>query len=96
MAGFEGGYTQGSLPWIIHQVYFQYYSLGIFLVCVVVMIGVSYLSAPPSDEKIRGLTFATVTTEQRAVSRSSWSGADIAASGVVLVLILVAYLFFRG
>lgn len=96
MAGFEAGYTQGSLAWIIHHIYFQYYSLGIFLVCVAVMIGVSYLSPAPPEEKIRGLTFATVTAEQRALSRASWSVADLASSGLVLVLILVAYLFFRG
>lgn len=96
MAGFEAGYTPGSLAWIINQIYFQYYSLGIFVVCVAVMIAVSYLTPPPAEEQLRGLTFATVTAEQRAVSRASWSMADVAASGLVLALILVAYLFFRG
>jgi len=60
------------------------------------MIGVSYMTASPSEEKIRGLTFATQTAEHRAVSRASWAGRDVAASGLVLLLILLAYLYFRG
>jgi hypothetical protein len=37
-----------------------------------------------------------VTTEDRAQSRASWSGREVIASGVVLILILAAYLYFRG
>ncbi len=96
MAGYENGYETGSALWIINNIYFQYYSLLIFLVCVVVMIAVSYASEAPSEEKLRGLTFATVTREQRAASRASWTTADLIASAVVLVLILAAYLFFQG
>ncbi len=96
LAGYEKGYESGSLLWIINNIYFQYYSLLIFLVCVVVMIAVSYATEAPSEEKIRGLTFATVTQEQRATSRDSWTMGDVLASGLVLVLILAAYLFFQG
>jgi SSS family solute:Na+ symporter len=38
-------YEQGSFLWIINNIFFQYYSLLIFVVCVVVMIVVSYMSA---------------------------------------------------
>jgi len=91
-----GGYTTGSLFWIVNNVYFQYYSLFIFVVSSAVLIGVSYLSPAPPEERIRGLTYATVTAEDRASSRSSWSRFDVIASGVVLFLILLAYLYFRG
>ena len=91
-----GGYATGSLFWIVNNVYFQYYSLFIFVVSSAVLIGVSYLSPPPAEERIRGLTYATVTAEDRASSRSSWSRFDVISSGVVLFLILLAYLYFRG
>jgi SSS family solute:Na+ symporter len=93
-----GGFTyaQGSFFWIVNHIFFQYYSLIIFIVSIVVMIVVSYLTEPPSYEKISGLTYGTVTEEHRKESRSSWSAGDIIASAVVLVLIVAAYLYFRG
>jgi SSS family solute:Na+ symporter len=89
-------YAEGSFFWIVNHIFFQYYSLIIFIVSIVVMIVVSYLSAPPSYEKISGLTYGTVTEAHRKESRSSWSTGDIVASAVVLVLIIAAYLYFRG
>jgi SSS family solute:Na+ symporter len=96
LSGFENGYTQGSLLWIVNNIYFQYFSLFIFIVCVVVMVAVSYLSEAPSLERIQGLTFATTSAEERASSRSSWSRRDVFASVAVLLLILMAYLYFNG
>ena len=96
MAGFEQGYAQGSFLWIVNNVYFQYYSLFIFVASVVAMIGVSYATEAPSYEHISGLTYATVTDEHRAESRGSWDRRDVLASALVLVLICVAYLYFRG
>jgi SSS family solute:Na+ symporter len=60
------------------------------------MVVVSYMTAAPSDDHIRGLTFATTTPEQKAATRASWGSWDVIASGIVLVLILAAYLYFRG
>ena len=96
LPGFEKGYAEGSFLWIINNIYFQYFSLAIFLVCVAVAIGVSYLSAPPPEERIKGLTFATTSAEDRATSRASWNRWDVLASAAVLLLILLAYLYFRG
>ena len=95
IGGFEG-YEAGSFFWIINKIYFQYYSLLVFVVSVIVMIAVSYMTPAPSLEKIRGLTYATVTEEHKAESRSSWTARDVVASGLVLVAILVAYLYFNG
>ncbi len=89
-------YTQGSFFWIINNIFFQYYSLLIFLVCVAVMIVVSYATEKPAYEKINGLTYATTSHEDRQASRASWSKGDVIASGMVLALILMAYLYFTG
>ena len=94
MEGFS--YTEGSFFWIINNIFFQYYSLLIFLVSAFMMIVVSYATAEPSYEQIRGLTFATLSNEEKAVDRASRSVGDIVMSGVVLVLIVMAYLYFTG
>jgi SSS family solute:Na+ symporter len=96
LSGYENGYTQGTFLWVVNNIFFQYYSLLVFVVSVAVMIGVSYATAAPAVERLSGLTFATITDEHRAESRSSWTRWDVIASGVVLLLILAAYLYFRG
>ncbi len=89
-------YAEGSFLWIINNVFFQYYSLLIFIVSIVVMFIVSYLTEAPSYEKISGLTYGTATEEHRKESRSSWNKWDVISSATVLILILAAYLYFVG
>jgi SSS family solute:Na+ symporter len=96
MDGFQDGYAEGSFLWVVNNIFFQYFSILILLVCVVVMVGVSYLTEKPDESRLKGLTFATVTGEQRAASRASWGSVEVVASFVVLGLILAAYLYFRG
>ena len=96
MKGFEQGYTAGSFLWIVNNINFQYFSVLITLVSAVVMVVVSYLTAEPKYERIKGLTFGTATEEDKAQTRASWQRRDVVASAIVLVCILGAYLYFRG
>ncbi|MFZ5516627.1 MAG: sodium:solute symporter [Candidatus Zhuqueibacterota bacterium] len=89
-------YEHGSFFWVMNNIFFQYYSLLIFLVSVAVMIAVSYMTEKPAYEKISGLTYATTSTEDYKISRSSWNARDVISSGIVLALILAAYLYFTG
>lgn len=89
-------YEEGSFLWIINNMYFQYYSLLIFLICIAVMIVVSYLTEAPDYGRIKGLTYGTLTDEDRKATRASWNKWDVIASVGVLVAILAAYLYFRG
>ncbi|MBN2473358.1 MAG: sodium:solute symporter [Pirellulales bacterium] len=95
-AGNAVGYPEGSLLWIVNHMFFQYYSILILAVCAAVMIGVSFMTRQPDYEKISGLTYGTTTEAHRRASRGSWGFADVAASAVVLLAILAAYLYFRG
>jgi SSS family solute:Na+ symporter len=96
MAGFEAGYPAGSFLWIVNHIYFQYYSLLITLVSVVTMFVASYMTAPPSPAQLVGLTYETVTADQKRVTRASWNQWDVINSGIVLALILAAYVYFSG
>lgn len=89
-------YQQGSFLWIINNIFFQYYSMIILFVSALVMIVVSHMTEVPDYNKISGLTYATITAEDRRVSRASWKAMDVILSLVVLVLILAAYLYFVG
>ncbi len=94
--GLRETYQPGSFLWIVNNIYFQYYSLLIFLVSSVVMIVVSHLTAAPDERQIQGLTYGTVTEEQRRASRASWTAVDVIASCLVLVAIISAYVYFSG
>jgi SSS family solute:Na+ symporter len=96
MAGYEQGYAVGSFLWIVNNIYFQYYSVFIFVASAATMIGVSYATEVPSAAQLVGLTYGTVTREHQRESRLSWGRQDVLASAAVLVLILIAYLYFNG
>jgi len=89
-------YTEGSFFWIINNMFFQYYSIIIFLVSAITMVAVSYTTQMPVYERIRGLTFGTLSSAERAETRSSYTMVDIVISVLVVVLILSAYLYFTG
>jgi SSS family solute:Na+ symporter len=93
---FKYEYAEGSFFWIVNKIYFQYYSLMIFLVTVVVMVAVSYATEKPDYARISGLTYGTVTDEHRAASRKSYDWRDIAGSVLVMLVIVAAYLYFNG
>jgi SSS family solute:Na+ symporter len=89
-------YEPGSFLWVVNNIFFQYYSLLITIVCILVIIAVSYSSPAPAYEKIRGLTFATLSEDDRKKTRGSWTTIDVVTSCVVIGLILLAYLYFTG
>src|SRR5271166_2810619 len=41
-------YPEGSLFWIVNNINFQYFSILITIISAVVMVGISYLTAPPN------------------------------------------------
>jgi SSS family solute:Na+ symporter len=71
-----------------------YFSGLLFLVSVLVIVGVSLRTAPPPEEKIRGLTFGSVAAQDRADSRRTWDWRDVVLTTIVLGLVLAIYLYF--
>jgi solute:Na+ symporter, SSS family len=90
------GYAHGSFLWIINNFYFQYFSVLITLVSILVMIVVSYMTREPEYEKITSLTFGTATEEDRQRTHMSWDWHDVLGTAFVLACILGAYLYFTG
>ncbi|MBI1225998.1 MAG: sodium/solute symporter [Bacteroidetes bacterium] len=89
-------YEEGTFFWIINNIFFQYYSLLIFLVSAAAMLIVSYRTEAPNPEQIQGLTLGTVSAEQKAETKATYQTIDYVFSGLVIVLILAAYLYFQG
>jgi len=89
-------YTEGSFFWIINNIFFQYYSLLIFIISAITMVSVSYLTKKPDESQVKGLTFSTLSSKQINEDRSSVTLSDIVMTIIVLLLIIFAYLFFSG
>ena len=89
-------YAEGSFFWILNNIFFQYYSGLILIICVTVMLVVSYLTEPPDYEKISGLTYGTTSAKQKKASRSSWTKGDVIASALLIGLIVLIYIYFTG
>ncbi len=89
-------YPEGSFFWIMNNMFFQYYSLLIFIVCAIVMTVVSYTSEAPNAAQIQGLTLGTVSAEQEAEVKATYNMTDKVVSALVVVLILIAYWYFQG
>ena len=96
LAGFQDGYPQGSFLWIVNNTYFQYFSVLITLVSILVMVGVSYMTSEPDYLRIQNLTFATTTQEDKDATRAGWDWREIAGSTLVLACIIGSYVYFSG
>lgn len=96
LEGYANGYPAGSIAYIINNIYFQYFSLLIFIVSAIVMVVASLATAPPDYAKISGLTYGAVNDEDKLRTRASWSGLDVLTSAVVIGLIISAYVYFSG
>jgi SSS family solute:Na+ symporter len=68
----------------------------ITVVAAIVMVVVSYMTAVPDYARIKSLTFATASDDDRARTRSSWEKKDVFASAFILACILAAYVYFSG
>jgi SSS family solute:Na+ symporter len=96
LAGYENGYTPGSFLWVVNNINFQYFSVLITVVSAVVMVVMSYATAAPDYGRIKSLTFATTSAEDKARTRASWGKKDVFFSAFILACILAAYIYFSG
>ncbi len=85
-----------SPDWLVSigQYNFLFASGWLLLISIVVIVGVSLLTAPPKYEQIVELTYATATPEQKKECRESWGLVEVLMTVVVLGLVLGLYLYF--
>jgi SSS family solute:Na+ symporter len=75
----------------IADINFLYFSGILFVISVAIVLVVSYLTSPPNEKRIAGLTYASI---DKAEVRASWNQWDVWATGVVLGLVAIIYLYF--
>jgi SSS family solute:Na+ symporter len=92
----KDSFAPGSILHSFGNVNFLTFAAWFFLFCVLVCVGVSLFTKAPAPEKIRGLTYATLTQEQRSANRASYSVWDIVFSLIVVALVIFIMISFAG
>lgn len=92
----QDSFTEGSILHTLGSINFLTFAAYFFFLSVAVAIVVSLTSAAPAVEKLSGLTFQTLTAEQKAENRASYNMWDIVASVVVVIIVLGVMVSFNG
>ncbi len=78
------------------QINFSHMAIFLFLACLVVGALVS-LATPPQDEtQLVGLTFGTLTEEQKSANKNSFGMLDVAISVMLIVIVVCILTYFTG
>ncbi len=89
----EGG---SGLVYQFATINFAHMAIFMFIACAIVCITVSLLTTAPVQQQLEGLTFGTLTQEQKTSSKNSYSLIDILASIVLVIAIIMILAYFTG
>jgi SSS family solute:Na+ symporter len=89
-------FEPGSILYIIGSTNFLTFAAWFFLFCVILCLVVSWLTPAPVAEQIQGLTFGTLSDEQRQANRASYNFWDIAFSLMVIAIVAYVMISFTG
>ena len=90
----KDGLDPNSIWFAIADMNFLKFSSFFFLYCVAVAILVSIFTPKPSTEKLGGLTFGTLSEEQKAANKESYSWIDIVASVFIIGIVIFVMMYF--
>ena len=75
---------------------FSHMAIFMFIFSVGLIIAVSLATNPPNYELIRGLSFGTLTSEDKELSKDSYTTTDIVLSIVLVVIVIAILAYFTG
>jgi SSS family solute:Na+ symporter len=91
---FQDDLTPDSLVHQFATMNFLYFCIYLFIFSIAILVTVSLLTPAPTEDKTAGLTFSTTVAADKAASRASWNGWDVALSLLVVGIIVCIMLYF--
>ncbi len=79
---------------LFYEVNWLFFSGGMLVFSILVIIVVSMFTPAASPEQIEGLTFSSATEEHKASTRSSWNKWDVIHTVIILLFTAAFYIFF--
>lgn len=71
-----------------------HYEIYLFILCLIVIGVVTMFTKPAPREQLAGLTYATVTSDNKAETRASWNHWDVINTVIIAGIILAFYVYF--
>ena len=75
---------------------FSHFAIFSFVLCMIAALIGSLTTPKPSEAQIVGLTWSTLTPEQRKANRDSYTKSDILISILLLALVISVLVYFTG
>jgi len=88
-----GGAEFGALQWFV-DINWLYFCFLLFVFTCALIFVVSAFTPKASDEHLNGLTYGTISPEQRAEVHSGTTVSDVVHSGIVLAIVAAIYVYF--
>lgn len=79
---------------VFYGVNWLFFSGGMLILSLMVIYVVSQFTKQAEASQLQGLTFASVSAEQKAISRASWNHWDIIHSAIILGITTAFYIYF--
>ena len=91
---FKDSLAINSISYAIADMNFLKFSSFFFLYCVAVTVLVSMFTERPSLDRLGGITFSTLSEEQKASNRASYNWLDIIASIFIIAIVIFVMIYF--
>ena len=85
-----------SFWYLLGDMNFLSFASWFFLFCIILIVVVSYATPAPLDEKLKNLTYATISDEERKKNKSSYNWKDIAISVIIIAIVAYVMIWFNG
>lgn len=77
-----------------YDVNWLFFSGGMLIFSMAVVLVVSRFTRPASVEQLKGLTFSSASAEDKAATRASWNHWDVIHSVIIIGITVVFYIYF--
>lgn len=88
--------TEGGFLHTMATMNFLTFGAWFFLFCVALALGVSFATPVQSEEQLAGLTYSTISAEDKASNKNSYNWKDIVVSLIVLGIVAWVMISFNG
>ncbi|MDL2222214.1 sodium:solute symporter [Parabacteroides sp. OttesenSCG-928-N08] len=86
--------SDNLFKYLFYDLNWLFFCGWMLVICLLVVVVVSYMTPAPSAEKIQGLVFGTATPEQKAETRLSWNKWDVIHTCIILAITGAFYYYF--
>tara|TARA_R110002050_G_scaffold73674_6_gene158412 strand:+ start:339 stop:1991 length:1653 start_codon:yes stop_codon:yes gene_type:complete len=89
------GQDISGLLYAFAKINFAHMAIFMFIFSVILCITVSLATAEPNYEKIKGLSFGTLTAEHKKENKNSFSKIDVVLSILLIIIVFSILIYFR-